>query len=108
MGRIIQPIGDKIIIPKRKIKKPRVGYWMGIEDTPLMPRFPGAMKVPKGIMTPNFGGPSGGDRGETAAAAEPNQFYITAGLVATDSADSPPAGDNIFLITAGLPANDRS
>ena len=35
-----------------------------------------------------------------------NEFYITAGLVAIDSEDSPPAGDNQFFITAGLTAND--
>jgi hypothetical protein len=35
-----------------------------------------------------------------------NEFYITAGLIAIDYNDSPPAGDNIFLITAGLVAND--
>lgn len=33
-------------------------------------------------------------------------FYITAGLTAIDSADSPPAGDNQFFMTAGLTAND--
>lgn len=33
-------------------------------------------------------------------------FYITAGLPAIDSADSPPSGDNKFFITAGLVAND--
>lgn len=35
-----------------------------------------------------------------------NEFYITAGLPATDISDSPPTGDNQFMITAGLPAND--
>lgn len=35
-----------------------------------------------------------------------NEFYITAGLPAIDSEDSPPSGDNQFFITAGLPAND--
>ena len=36
-------------------------------------------------------------------------FYITAGLTAIDSVDSPPSGDNWgskFFITAGLVAND--
>ncbi len=33
-------------------------------------------------------------------------FYITAGLVAVDSAGSPPAVDNSFYMTAGLVAND--
>ena len=33
-------------------------------------------------------------------------YYITAGLPAIDSEDSPPSGDNIYFITAGLPAND--
>ena len=35
-----------------------------------------------------------------------SKFYITAGLPAIDSEDSPPSGDNQFFITAGLPAND--
>jgi hypothetical protein len=35
-----------------------------------------------------------------------NEFYITAGLPAVDSEDSPPSGDNQFFITAGLTAGD--
>ncbi len=36
-----------------------------------------------------------------------NEFYITAGLVAIDSADIGTVGTNAFYMTAGLVANDR-
>ena len=36
-----------------------------------------------------------------------NEYYITAGLPAIDSADYPPSGENKCFITAGLVADDR-
>ena len=37
-----------------------------------------------------------------------NEFYITAGLIAIDSADIGSVGTNAFYMTAGLVAGDRA
>ncbi len=60
ISRIIQPIGDKIIIPKRKM-------WMGLED-----RMPPRMLYPqlskKGILTPGSSSGSAGPSGASCPA----------------------------------------